>query len=569
MYQQRGFKIRFKPPGNKMNFKPPGKLMTVILVILFAGLYYYIALPAINIHNPFIWKIMIWIVLLALLYYTVPKLSFTGDRTRPVALNQVAKQPLFRLLAGLTFLIVAAYGIGSLLSSPVINAARYQKLLKVEPGEFTEDIAQISYDQIPLLDKDSAEILGERKMGSLVDLASQFEVANQYSQINYKNKPVRVTPLRYASLIKWFTNKGAGIPAFIRIDMATQNTELVRLKQGMKYTPYDHFGRNLYRHLRFRYPTYIFDDINFEIDEEGTPWWVCSTKKYNIGLFGGQTIGHVVLCNAIDGKCKDYLVEKAPSWVDRVYSADLLVRLYDYYGTLKHGFLNSILSQKDCLATTNGYNYLALNDDVWVYTGVTSITSDQSNVGFVLMNQRTMDTRYYEIEGAIEDSAMSSAEGKVQNLGYRATFPLLLNIDQEPTYFMALKDASGLVKKYAMVNVHNYQIVATGDSVGECEQAYKSLMKQNGIENPVEETEPETRTVTGKIRKIAEGVTEGNSHYYLLLEGDDTIYDVNVSANIDIILYDVGDTITLTFREDADRCVVIKLGEKGDAENEI
>ena len=140
----------------------------------------------------------------------------------------------------------------------------------------------------------------------------------------------------------------------------------------------------------------------------------------------------------------------------------MLVNLYNYYGTLKHGFINSILGQKDCLTTTNGYNYLAINDDVWVYTGVTSITSDQSNVGFVLMNQRTMETKYYEIEGAIEDSAMTSAEGKVQNLGYKATFPLLLNIDAEPTYFMALKDASGLVKKYAMVNVHNYQIVATG-----------------------------------------------------------------------------------------------------------
>ena len=159
----------------------------------------------------------------------------------------------------------------------------------------------------------------------------------------------------------------------------------------------------------------------------------------------------------------------------------MLVELYDYYGTLKHGFLNSIMGQKDCLKTTNGYNYLAIDDDVWVYTGVTSITSDQSNVGFVLMNERTMETKYYQIEGAIEDSAMSSAEGKVQNLKYVATFPLLLNIANEPTYFIALKDDSGLVKMYAMVNVQKYQVVATGDSVSECEKAYISLLKENGI----------------------------------------------------------------------------------------
>ena len=546
-----------------MKMKKPGKVMLFIIILILAGLYYYIALPAINIHNPDIWRFLIYLSFLALLVYTLPKLKENGIRINHFEWKEITTKPAFRILTGIFLGLGLIYGIGSILSSPVINASKYQKLLTVKNGEFTEDIAQISYDQIPLLDRASAEILGERKMGSLVDLASQFEVADEYSQINYQDQPVRVTPLRYASIIKWFTNKSSGIPAYIRIDMATQKTELIRLEQGMKYTPYDHFGRNLYRHLRFRYPSYMFDDINFEIDENGIPWWVCSTKKYTIGLFGGQVIGHVVLCNALTGECEDYEVSRTPSWVDRVYSADLLIKLYDYYGTLKHGYLNSILSQKDCLATTNGYNYLAINDDVWVYTGVTSITSDQSNVGFVLMNQRTMETKYYEVEGAIEDSAMSSAEGKVQNLGYQATFPLLLNIDQEPTYFMALKDASGLVKKYAMVNVHNYQIVATGDSVAETEAAYKALMKQNGIEKPDETKQSSgTLTTTGKIRKIADLVIDGNSHYYLLLEGSDTIYDIDASKNINIILYETGDQVALTYKEGTTACPVIDIEKR-------
>ncbi|MBQ9156572.1 MAG: CvpA family protein [Eubacterium sp.] len=540
--------------------KKPGKLPIAILLILLAGLYYYIALPAVNIHSTEVWKSMIYLAVILLAIYALPRVSFTGNKRNPIALNQIQKNRVFKILAAISILLIACYGIGSLLSSPVINAKRYQKLLTVERGEFTEDITQISYDQIPLLDRASAEILGERKMGSLVDLASQFEVADQYSQINYKDQPVRVTPLRYASIIKWFTNRSSGIPAYIRIDMASQKTELVRMEQGMKYTPYDHFSRNLYRHLRFRYPTYIFDDINYEIDEEGTPYWICSTKKFNIGLFGGQTVGHVVMCNAITGECTDYKVDQVPAWVDRVYSADLLVRLYDYYGTLKHGYFNSILSQKDCLATTNGYNYLALNDDVWVYTGVTSITSDQSNVGFVLMNQRTMETKYYEVEGAIEDSAMGSAEGKVQNLGYKATFPLLLNIDKEPTYFMALKDASGLVKKYAMVNVHNYQLVSTGDSVSECENSYRTLLNSNGISQPEEEPAADLQSITGKIIRIADAVIEGNSHYYLILEGNDTIYDVLVGSHIDVLLLNEGDTVTLKYRDQGGRGIVEEIG---------
>lgn len=537
-------------------------LMLVPVLLVLAALYYYIALPAINIHNASIWKLLIAIPVILLILYSIPKVTFTGKRNRPLELNMVHRSSTFKLLFGIILVLVLIYGVGTLLSSPVINASKYQKLLSVEKGEFSEDIAQISYDQIPLLDKDSAQILGNRKMGSLVDLASQFEVAEQYSQINYNGDPVRVTPLRYAGIIKWFTNRQNGIPAYIKIDMATQKTELVRLDEGMKYTPYDHFGRNLYRHLRFRYPTYIFDNISFEINEEGVPYWVCSTKKYNIGLFGGQTIGRVVLCNAITGECTDYKVEDAPKWIDRVYSADLLTQLYNYYGTLKHGYFNSILSQKDCLSTTNGYNYLALNDDVWVYTGVTSITSDQSNVGFVLMNQRTMETKYYEVEGAIEDSAMSSAEGKVQNLGYQAAFPLLLNISDEPTYFMALKDASGLVKKYAMVNVHNYQIVATGDSVNECEKVYLQLLKDNGIAKEEEVVPVDTFTVTGKIRRIAESVVDGNSHYYLLLDESDTIYDVNVNGNLSIVLYSEGDTISMTYTKDTDRCTVVSITEK-------
>lgn len=538
------------------------KYFLIPLIVILLGIYYYVALPAINIHNASIWKFIIAVPVILLILYVFPKIRLTGSKKNPVKVQNVFGTAVFKILAGIILLLLIIYGAGTLLSSPIINASRYQKLMTVETGEFSRDITQISYDQIPLLDRASAELLGERKMGSLVDLASQFEVANLYTQSNYNDTPVRITPLRYADIIKWFTNHKDGIPAYIMIDMATQETKLVRLEEGMKYTPYDHFGRNLYRHLRFKYPTYIFDNISFEVDDNGTPYWICSTKKYNIGLFGGQTIGNVVICNAITGECTDYKVEDVPTWVDQVYRADLLIDLYDYYGTLKHGYINSVISQRDCLVTTNGYNYLAIGDDVWVYTGVTSITSDQSNVGFVLMNQRTMETRYYEVEGAIEDSAMASAEGKVQNLGYKSAFPLLLNIDNEPTYLMALKDAAGLVKMYAMVNVQNYQIVATGNSVVECEAAYKNLMADNGIETS--ETEPdkgELKTVTGVISKIAESVVEGNSHYYLLLDQSDTIYDVNVAEHISIIRYNAGASITLEYTEGSDRCSVVKIPE--------
>lgn len=532
------------------NFKV--KLGVVLAVIALAAVYYYVSLPALNIHSSDLWMFLIvLVIIIAVLYIKKKKPS----RYEMKELKGV------KVITALFVLVVGAYLIGTLLSSPIVNAKKYQQLLNVREGEFTKDIEELSFDQIPLLDKESAMILGNRKMGSMVDMVSQFEVDDWYSQINYQDRPVRVSPLRYASLIKWFTNQKEGIPAYIKIDMATQNTELVKLKDGMKYTTSDHFNRNIYRHLRFRYPTYIFNELSFEVNDEGVPYWVCPVKKYNIGLFGGVTIGRVVLCNAITGETEDYAIQDVPEWIDRAYSADMLVELYDYYGSLKHGYFNSVLGQRDCLKTTTGYNYLAIDDDVWVYTGVTSVSGDQSNVGFVLMNQRTMETKFYAIEGATEDSAMSSAEGQVQNLKYKATFPLLLNISGEPTYFIALKDDAGLVKKYAMVNVQKYQIVAIGDTVSECEEVYTDLMYENGIKVVAEDTR-EIQTITAKITKIAQGVIGGNSHYYVMLEGSEEIFDVSVVDFIDIIKYNVGDEVTVEYKQGEECNTVLSLNGK-------
>lgn len=534
------------------------KLLKYFITVLVLGavlfIYYYINLPAINIHAVGFWYALFFI-LAALIVCSVWKRSRLNTLLKSGLNVSLEWKEDWKKATGLKVLLVLlgaaiiVYLIGNLLSSPFINAAKYQQLLTIEQRNFADDIKEVDYNTIPLLDKDSAALLGQRKMGSMVDMVSQFEVSSDYSQINYKGQPVRVTPLAYANTIKWLTNQKSGIPAYIRIDMATQDTECVKLTDGIRYSKSELFNRNIYRHLRFHFPTYIFDNqIFFEIDEEGVPYWVCPVKKFNIGLFGGQTVGRVVLCNAITGECTDYAVEKVPQWIDKVYSAELLMKLYDYSGMLKHGYWNSVLGQKDCLVSTNGYNYIALDDDVWVYTGVTSVSGDQSNVGFVLMNQRTMETRFYEIEGAIEDSAMSSAEGQVQNLGYQATFPLLLNIADEPTYFMALKDGAGLVKKYAMVNVQKYQWVAIGDTIQECEKDYTELLSTNGI---VSKSAEELKSVSGKVEFIAPIVLEGTTHYYIGLEGKKDVYDADMSNQelIGILRFKEGDRITLQYME--------------------
>ena len=535
----------------------------IVVALIAAFVYYYVTIPALNIHSVGTWWFIIGAV--AIVGFAVEGRKIIQEHGSGVEFIKEQKKLKIsisiagKITLGVLGVLLVILAIGALLSSPIINAKKYQQLMTVENRDFTQDISEVDYNTIPILDKDSAALLGNRKMGSMVDMVSQFEVSGDYSQINVNNKPVRVTPLTYASPIKWLTNQSSGIPAYIKIDMATQDTECVKLEQGIKYSKAEYLNRNIYRHLRFRYPTYIFtEQIFFEIDEEGTPYWICPVKKFNIGLFGGVTIGNVVICNAVTGECTDYKIDEVPQWVDKVYQAELLMELYDYNGTLKHGYFNSVLGQKDCLQTTNGYNYIALEDDVWVYSGVTSVSGDQSNVGFVLMNQRTMETRFYKIEGATEESAMSSAEGQVQNLGYRATFPLLLNISGEPTYFMALKDDAGLVKMYGMVNIQKYQWVATGNTIQECEKAYNKLLKNNGITSSLEK---KSKTMSGRITNFIPVNIEGNTHIYFALEGEEEVFDVDLANTdlLDIVKYQQGDMIKILYTDDDYPAKVVKI----------
>ncbi|MBR2491120.1 MAG: CvpA family protein, partial [Ruminiclostridium sp.] len=448
--------------------------------------------------------------------------------------------------------LAAVFIIGQIISAPILRAGAYQQLLEVDTGDFATEIEQVSYNEVPMLDEASTQRLGDRKLGELSDMVSQFEVSYDYTQINYQGSPVRVTSLEYGDFFKWFLNTKEGLPAYVTVDMVTQEAEVVRLSslglEGMRYSPSEYFTRDLLRTVRFAYPTYMFSQLHLEVDEDGTPWWVCPREVRTIGLFGGTDVVGAVLLNACTGEHTYYTLEEIPTWVDRVFSAELISQQYDYHGVYVNGFINSLLGQKDVTVTTEGYNYLAMNDDVYMYTGITSVNSDQSNIDFLLSNQRTKETTYYAAPGAIETSAMASAQGVVQDLGYTATFPLLLNIGGHPTYFMSLKDSSDLVKMYAMVNVSQYQIVATGVTVAACESSYLSLLQQHGIPVDVGDGQDiiiDQSAVSGTVAEIRTAVLDGNTWYYVRLEGADTFYALAAKADQNVILLNVGDSISI------------------------
>lgn len=560
----------------KEKFESMGKkaaiVSAVIAVVVLAVAYWWFH-PPINIHSVDTWFFVAVVILLPSFLFFRSKSRAYKTGTAKVS-SSAGKAKTFKFLSFIPAGVFVLFILGTLLSVAFFpgNAQKYANILQTNDMEFTQDIQEVDYNEIPVIDRASAALLGNRTMGAMSDLVSQFEISPLYSQINYQDHPVRVSPLTYADLFKWLQNREQGIPAYVVVDMTSQDAEVVRLEgdKTIKYSESEPLARNIDRYVQLKYPFYMFGEKSFEIDDEGNAWWICPVRDFTIGLFGGETVSRAVLVNASTGECQDLAVDEVPEWVDRVYPASLLIQQYNWSGKYKDGWFNSWLGQNGVVQTTPGtdgtlgYNYLAKDDDVWMYTGVTSATGDNSIVGFVLVNQRTAESHFYSVAGATEDSAMQSAEGQVQNLRYHATFPILINVNNTPTYFMALKDDAGLVKKYAMVDIRSYQNVAVGDTVADTQKSYISLIAASGsAEAPVEGQS--FAEANGKIKTIAQAVIEGNSHFYMTLEGDARIYDFALPAMVDVVSYGVGDTIALRYTEGDPTSVVQEIVENAAA----
>lgn len=521
-----------------------GLMPVIIFTIIFGLILYYFFLPAINIKS-----IKFWIYLFIVL--TVFISSYSIKNYKNVKDNGVIKISSYVMLGMIIFFVISL-----IFSSKIFNAKKYAKIL--EPNIVEEDVStyKATLNNVPLLDRTSAELIGNRKLGSLIDVVSQFELGISY-QITYKGNPVRVAPLEYGGFFKWINNKNNGTPGYILIDMKTQEAKLVRVEGGIRYTTSEYFGRDLMRHIRKNYPQAIVDNFSFELNEEDKPFWIVSVIDYNIGLFGGADVRYVLVVDATTGEIMKYNVGEVPEWVDNVYPTNLILQQYDNYGSLQNGFLNSIFGQKGVKVTTEGYNYIPQGDDNWIYTGVTSTGKDESNIGFILVNKRTKEVIYYPWSGAEEYSAMESAQGVVQHLGYISTFPLLLQVEGKPTYVVALKDDAGLVKMYGMVNVEKYQIVATGETIGEAQKKYRQLLLASGEEVIIAETE----IIEGIIETIKVGNKEGTTYYYLKLQNNDSYFSLSLLDNEEAVLLEIGDQVRLNCEISKNRIIPATLGK--------
>ena len=537
-------RLRWKQKAGK---KDPGKepmmgrkaAAVLILILLFVlGIVYYIYFPAITTMSIQMWKMILAIIIVLM----AVSLAADGFGKGYVTLRS-------RIMIGIAVVTAVVFGIGWLFSSPILSASKYADLMEVEEKEFVDDIEETDdIRDIALMDTQSAAVIGQRAVGSLSDVVSQYEVSDDYSQIDLNGTPMKVAPLEYAGFFKWFNNKQEGIPGYIMVDPLENEARYVELETPIKYSMSAYFGKYLPRHLRFHYPTAVFEGYYFEIDEDGNPYYICPVLKANAGLFGAKDVEGVVICDPCSGDTEYYDVADIPRWVDHAFDGDLMLQKYLWKGTLSGGFINSIIGNKGCTKPSEDYGYRVADGDLWLYTGVTSVNGDQSNIAFVMMNGRTGKANYYPVVGCDESSAMSAAEGQIQHLNYTASFPALININDQPTFIMALKDKSQLVKMYAMVNIQKYNIVATGTSPREVLSQYLEMMAEEGIVD--DSGEEITSRNKKKITVIdIQYITMDGETYIYLRDEEDILYKKKIADDETLMLIQTGDHIEAEYEE--------------------
>lgn len=531
------------------------------------ALGFYLGCPALNVHNPGLW----WLLDGGLLVFVlVSQLVKAGSDYRQQAYRQVLGKKKNRKkkkenavvelrFSGRSFLLPGVFTAVILLitaaGGKLFNAADYARILSVQEADFTEDLAEsVGTDSIALMDTASAKMLGDREIGALSDVVSQFDVSDDYTQIDRGGRPLKVAALEYAGFFKWSNNKADGVKGYVTVDPVSMSASFHRA-EGMKYVPSAYFSQDARRYLRMKYPTLMMDNLHFEIDEEGRPFYVASVLQKTVALFGGKTVEGCVTLDPVTGETALYGLADVPRWIDVVYHGDLICTQYNWFGSLRNGFFNSLFAKKGCQQVTtyraaededsgdrpvSDYGYVAKDGDIWIYTGVTSVNGDSSNIGFLLANERTGESRFYAVSGADENSAMTAAEGEVQEKGYQASFPSLINVGGAPTYIMVLKDSGGLVKLYAAVNVAQYNLVATAATQAECIEKYKALPGLSQTAEPEEE-----RTLTLTLADVKYIDIDGNTYVYLIGE-DGQMYRARAAEQEALLLVDPGDTVTLT-----------------------
>ena len=526
-----------------MNRKKKAPLLFLLAVVLLA---LYVVIESVNLNplyreGAFFWGLVLSVFLLIITFLRNGALfqmrQENGDNPFGAFRLTVPRWTIVSFLVIWGFILVM-----SVVSSPLISWNAYRNQLgQPEIKTFSDDMQAVDLSQVPIVDRDLAYNLANKKLGERPGLGSQAVLGEPtIQQVN--GELVWVVPLYHSGFFKWITNL-EGTPGYIVVSATNVNDVTYVEDYPIKYQPNGYFFDNLTRYVRFTSSLFQgITDYSFELDDSGQPYWVVTTYRNRAGFSLPEATGAVVV-NATTGQWERYTLETIPDWVDRVQPEEFILNQIDNSGLYIHGIFN--FSNRDKYQTSEGHAIIYNNGQCYLFTGLTSVGSDDSAIGFIMVDMVTKEAYRYQIAGATERAAQDSAEGKVQNYGYKATFPLIINLDGQPTYFMSLKDTdAGLIKQYAFVSVVNYSIVGTGETISAALADYNQALRDGGISSDFSSQETE-ETITGTVSRIASEYNGSETVYKLLLEGEDGIFLASASLSHELALTQPDDRVTL------------------------
>ena len=486
------------------------------------------------------------------------KFIFTKLENGSVSVDFERKAPFPKAPIIIAVAAWVLYGAVTVGSSVIFNVSAFRdQMPDYRVGDFSSEIQVVDISQIPIVDNDLAYKIAEKKLGEKPSLGSQVVLGEPTIQ-TVNDKLVWVVPLQHSGFFKWLTNM-AGTPGYIVVSATnSQDVEYVD-DYNIKYQPNAYIFSDLTFHTRYTAALFTgVTDYSFELDDTGRPHWVITTYKYTRGFALPEATG-VIVMDAETGKSNRYALEDVPAWVDRVQPEDFILTQINNKGKYVHGIFN--WADKDKYQTSEGDIIVYDEGRCYLFTGITSVGSDESAIGFVMVDMVTKEPIMYQMAGATEYAAQRSAEGKVQQYGYYASFPLIINFEGTPTYFMTLKDIDGLIKQYAYVSVKDFLVVGVGESMQDAKLNYEKALRQNPGSADVTDTDS-LAEIAGTVYRINQEIVAGETVYrFILSERTDIVFEAQGSVSEMLSLTEVGDSVKISYRDTASPIKEVKAFE--------
>ncbi|MBQ5782916.1 MAG: hypothetical protein IIV99_05995 [Oscillospiraceae bacterium] len=493
------------------------------------------------------------------------KIIFTKMETGAVAVDFERKAPFPKAPIIFAVAVWVLYGAVTVGSSVFFNVPAFRdQMPDYRVGSFSEEIQVVNTDNIPIVDKDLATKIAEKKLGEKPSLGSQVVLGEPTIQ-SVDDKLVWVVPLQHSGFFKWITNL-QGTPGYIVVSATnSQDVEYVD-SYYIKYQPNAYLFSDLTLWARYTAAPFTgITDYSFELDDTGRPHWVITTYRYTRGFSLPEATGAIVM-DCETGKSTRFALADVPSWVDRVQPEDFILTQINNKGKYVHGIFN--FSDKDKYQTSEGDIIIYNDGRCYLFTGITSVGSDESAIGFVMVDMVTKEPVMYQLAGATEYAAQRSAEGKVQQYRYYASFPLIINYEGTPTYFMTLKDVDGLIKQYAFVSVKDFLVVGVGESMQDACLDYEKALRQNPSSSDIA-TDDSLEKITGTVYRINQEIVAGDTVYrFMFIEDTSVVYEAQSTVSEMLSLTREGDRVTVSFRQANGRIREVKSFENisfGDA----